>query len=159
MLRQCTARNISVSALLATSVNIPLIVCLVWFLVRHNVVVLSLTHRVHHSGDGSKGSPEAPTSPVSVSRPRPDRSSVETLMAQWFNHRAQGFLFMLPADLLIFVARAEALIVALRSFCVSCSTKLAQAVRPSHTKLEQRAGHAPRIPSVHHVRITSLEFG
>lgn len=64
---------------------------------------------------------------------------------------------MLPADPLIFVARVEALIVSLQSFCVSCSTKLAQAVRPSHTKLEQRAGHAPRIPLVH-VQITSFEF-
>lgn len=34
-------------------VNISLIVCLVWVIVRHNIVLLSLTRRVHHSGDGS----------------------------------------------------------------------------------------------------------
>lgn len=105
-----------------------------------------------------EGPQEARTGLMSVSHPRPDRSSVETLMAQCFIDRAQGFLFMVPADLLIFVARAEALIVSLRSFCVSYSTKLAWAVRPSHTKLEQRAGHAPRIPLVLHVHITSLEL-
>lgn len=106
-------------------------------LVRHNIVLPSV---LTAAATDPKGPQRALTSLMSVSHPRPDRSSVETLMAQCFNDRAQGFLFMLPADLFIFVARAEALIVSLWSFCVSCSTKLAPAVRaqPHETGTESR---------------------